>query len=117
MAISKINEAIAKSFSITYDEWEEKFKPLTNPNNGDSDLWETYGDDLKHVMKEAGKNLGTVWTLVDYEGDEEWEEIEGDDYEPQPMVIQSGYHLVNRVNYMITKVGLTDQDFLEILDR
>ena len=48
-------------------------------------LFETYGEDLERIM---GTNSQQVWTLVDCDG---------------KLVIVAGYHLVNRMNYLVTK--------------
>ncbi len=48
-------------------------------------LFETYGEDLERIM---GANSQHVWTLLDCDG---------------KLVIVAGYHLVNRMNYLITK--------------
>jgi len=48
-------------------------------------LFETYGKDLERIM---GTNSQHVWTLVDCDG---------------KLVIVAGYHLVNRMNYLVTK--------------
>lgn len=51
-------------------------------------MLETYGKDLKIVQAQVKKNVKKVWTLVD-----------GED----GLVAIAGYHLCNRVNYVITE--------------
>ena len=70
-------------------EWESKYQPMQNhiTNNGD-DKFETYGVELDYVLSIANSEPARVWTLV-----------EGDD----GLYITSGYHLVNRLNYFVTK--------------
>ena len=78
--------------------WEAKYQPIKNqfaPPQGEfedefvEDKFETYGEELDYVLKIANTEPKRVWTLVD-----------GDDGN---LYITSGYHLVNRVNYFITK--------------
>jgi len=77
------------------DAWEEKYQPIKNQytqkQNGEfvEDKFETYGDDLEFVRSVYKTDPKKVWTLV-----------EGDDGN---LYISSGYHLVNRLNYFITK--------------
>lgn len=83
--------------SLSFDEWESKFKPLTNlqdPNASFGGLmFETYGQELAGVLLYANGHTGKagcrkVWTLV-----------EGDEGES---LIVEGYHLCNRLGYFIT---------------
>ena len=71
-----------------YDAWDAKYQPIQNHFDG-SDKFETYGAELDYVLSIANSEPARVWTLVD-----------GDDGN---LYIVSGYHLVNRVNYFITK--------------
>lgn len=71
------------------DAWEAKYQPIQNhldPHAGDK--FETYGEELDYVLSIANSEPARVWTLVD-----------GDD----GLYITSGYHLVNRLAYFITK--------------
>jgi hypothetical protein len=72
------------------DAWEAKYQPIQNhfdPKEGDK--FETYGKELDYVLSIANTEPARVWTLID-----------GDDGN---LYISSGYHLVNRINYFITK--------------
>ena len=80
------------------DAWEEKYQPIKNhfsEPQGEfadefvEDKFETYGEELDYVLSIADTEPKRVWTLV-----------EGDD---SNLYITSGYHLVNRLNYFITK--------------
>ena len=77
------------------DAWEEKYQPIKNhftqKQEGEfvEDKFETYGEELDYVLSIANSEPDRVWTLV-----------EGDDGN---LYISSGYHLVNRLNYFITK--------------
>lgn len=52
-------------------------------------MLETYGKDLEVIRKQAKENVKKVWTLVD--GQE------------NNLIAITGYHLINRVNYIITE--------------
>ena len=78
--------------------WEEKYQPIKNhfsepqgkfADEFVEDKFETYGEELDYVLSIADTDPKRVWTLV-----------EGDD---SNLYITSGYHLVNRLNYFITK--------------
>lgn len=80
--------------------WAAEFKLMPNHitvnSSFDGAMFETYGDDLAHILSFANpilKHKGDamrrrVWTLV--------EDDEGE------LVIVNGYHLVNRVGYFLT---------------
>jgi len=78
-----------------FDAWDAKYQPIKNhfakkrQGNFIEDKFETYGKELDYVLSIANTEPARVWTLVD-----------GDDGN---LYIASGYHLVNRVNYFITK--------------
>ena len=78
---------------ITEDEFYEKFEMVTNhieDNAGwDGCMFETYGDEYKHIVDQHCNNPKVqVWTIM-----------EGDD---DTMFIESGLYLVNRMGYLIT---------------
>jgi hypothetical protein len=58
-------------------------------------MLETYGDDVKLAIKIANKTPLRVWTMVD-----------GDD----GMYLVQGYHLVNRIYYVITNEEAQSED-------
>ena len=80
---------------MTYDEWEEKFMPITfAPNSPMGNcMLETYGVELE-IVANARKNC--VWTVIGG----------GDD----KMYVAAGNHLVNRLGYLITEVPWTEED-------
>jgi hypothetical protein len=81
--------------------WEAKYQPIKNHITGeDDDKFETYGEELDYVRSVADTEPRRVWTLVDGE--------DGNLY------IVDGYHLVNRLNYFITKKPLEGDGYLEV---
>jgi hypothetical protein len=87
------------------DDWTNTYEPMPNlfaPMQAGvyvEDKFETYGEELDHVLKIANSEPNRVWTLVD-----------GDDGN---MYIINGYHLVNRINYFITAYPF-EGEFLEV---
>ena len=79
-----------------FNAWETKYQPIKNQfsqqQEGEfvEDKFETYGEELDYVLSIANSDPDRVWTLV-----------EGDDGN---LYVTNGYHLVNRLNYFITKV-------------
>lgn len=76
---------------LTWDEFEERYQP-------EPEHLETYGEDMARVMAADPK---TVWTLVD--------DGEGG------VVLTSGFHFVNRINYLLTHVPHNDEP-IEVID-
>ena len=72
---------------LAIEDFDEIFEPIINTNS-DNTLFETHGADLDYVLKVANATPHKVWTLMDSDSG---------------LVIVSGYHLVNRVHYIITK--------------
>jgi hypothetical protein len=76
--------------TIGSDEFDETYRPLPNPLDSsasfDGALLETYGPELDHVTSADPHH---VWTVLD----------------GAPPVIVSGFHVVNRLGYLITEVG------------
>jgi len=66
-----------------YSTFEKRYHPLMREDG--SVLYETYGADLRQVLDTP---VIRVWTIVDCDG---------------KLVITAGYHIVNRMNYIITK--------------
>jgi hypothetical protein len=89
-----------------FEAWEAKYQPIKNhfaeKQAGEfvEDKFETYGQELDYVRSVADTEPRRVWTLVD-----------GDDGN---LYIVAGYHLVNRVNYFITKEPLEGDGYMEV---
>jgi hypothetical protein len=75
---------------ITENEFYENFTPVENhlDNNAswDNCMFETYGEEEDYVREQDNNN---IWTIV--EGDND------------TMFIESGFHIVNRMGYLITE--------------
>ncbi len=90
------------------EQFIEKFKPVINhldPNAGFNGwMYETYGQELYHVQSIASAldTMKKVWTII--EGDE------------GSIVYSAGYHLVNRLGYIITENYWEDADDYVELD-
>ena len=76
--------------NMTYEEWEAKYKPISNHITGECCSFETYGDELNFVMSQKPEHI--------------WTEIDGDN----GVYIVDGYHYVNRIQYYITEVPWQD---------
>ena len=70
---------------ISYEKFLEKYKPIENHFAKGTDLFETYGKELDFVKQQP---LSRIWTLL-CEDDDMW--------------VVSGFHHVNRMNYLITE--------------
>jgi len=73
------------------DQFFEHYKPIQNHLVADAPesgcMFETYGPELDFVQSQNPK---TIWTLIDGENDN--------------IVYIAGFHLVNRIGYLITEV-------------
>lgn len=81
---------------ITYEEWFDTYKPITNDRD-EIRIYETYGDDVEFINSIAEDNR--VWTWVD-----------GGDYS----VITNGIRFVNRLCYYVTEIPWADDADIEI---
>lgn len=76
---------------ITFEEFEETYKPQKNPFVQDSSydgyMFETYGVELAYVREQDNKN---IWTIINCEDEESW--------------IIPGFHVVNRLGYILCEI-------------
>lgn len=83
---------------MTFEEFEQEYVPLVNHIAEDSlfdgYMFETYDEEWEFVK---AQNPNNVWTIID--GDFE------------QMFIVPGFHVVNRIGYIITEEEWEDQDF------
>ena len=94
------------TIEMTEDEFDDRY-PLVvnhlNPNaswgsgEGTGCLFETYGEELAYVRRQDPR---TVWTFVD--GDD------GNQY------LVSGFHLVNRIGYLVSTVAVPEGADIEV---
>jgi hypothetical protein len=91
---------------MTEDEFDKQYPLITNhinPNaswafgDGPGCLFETYGVELAFVRS---RDPRTIWTLVD-----------GDD---SNQYVISGYHLVNRIGYLISTIPFPEDADIEV---
>lgn len=75
---------------ISEDEFNEEFLP-------EDDTFETYGKDLKHVLKQPPNK---VWTIIDDDNGN--------------IAIVSGYRFTNRISYIITKKEWQEDTYVEL---
>ena len=66
-----------------FDQFCKVFEPVQRADEGM--LWETYGEDVEYIWEQ---DVNHVWTIVDCDG---------------KLYISPGRHLVNRMNYVLTK--------------
>jgi hypothetical protein len=91
------------SIRLTEDEFQANYPLVANHidpdafGDGPGCLFETFGEELAFVR---GQNPRTIWTLVD--GDD------GNQY------ILSGYHLVNRIGYLISTIPFPEDANIKV---
>lgn len=87
--------------TMTIEEWEEKYQPVTNHIDSNASwqneygvgiLFETYGEELEFVQSKIDENK--VWTYLD-----------GDD---GGTLLVAGYSIVNRIGYLVTDIAWED---------
>lgn len=88
-----------KFIELTWEQFEEEFKPIKNHLVPDPDqqMFETYGDELEFVRQQNPLN---IWTYGD------------GDY---CSFISNGYHLINRIGYYITEVPWEEDTQYELI--
>lgn len=72
---------------LTWQQWEEMYKPIPNPNREDEIAFDWIGKDLEELRKYPVEN---IWTGIDGGG--------------RYIEIISGMHWINRLEYYITEV-------------
>lgn len=86
---------------LTEDNFDELYRPIKNhlEENAsfDGTMFETFGPELQYVLSFANdlKRSQRVWTIVEADGS---------------TFLIAGYHIVNRLGYIITEVEWTDED-------
>ncbi len=96
-----------KLIELTFDEWLETYKPITNHidtnasfqnEEGEGIMFETYGEEVEFVKS---MNPNKIWMYGS--GDD------GGTY------IWSGWGFVNRLGYFITEVPFSDSEIVQVL--
>lgn len=90
---------------ITEDDFIERYRPMRNvlDKNASFDfgeggcLYETYGPELDHVRAQLPEH---IWTIIDGE---------------ENLVIVSGYHLVNRIGYILAANPREDDAMIDVI--
>jgi hypothetical protein len=97
--MTQLIQLTEKEFAATYTLLPNHLNPNATWGYGDGAgcLFETYGEELEFVRKQ---DPATIWTLVD-----------GDDGD---MYVITGYHLVNRVGYLISTTPVPDDLDVEV---
>jgi len=82
---------------ITFEEFVEQYKPIENhlDKNASYDglMFETYGEELKHVKNQEDYK---IWTLVNCDDELDF--------------IIPGFNFVNRIGYFITEMGWNEEN-------
>ena len=78
---------------INWEQFEATYKPVINHLDDNASfgglMFETYGDEFETVQNAYKNNPDTVWTVIADTGNVD---------------VTSGFHLVNRLGYIITEV-------------
>ena len=104
---------------LTHEEFEREYLPQQNhlDDNASSNgrMFETYGPEVDYVIGIANSEPGRVWTLVECDAtDPDETDEDGDPYTTTHLV--SGFHLVNRMGYIITKKSVPEGDDVIVED-
>jgi len=76
-----------------YDKYKLEKNHLVTNASFDGCMFETFGEEIKYVISKVKTNQ--VWTIIECEGD--W-------------IVSAGYHLVNRIGYLITSQPWEDDN-------
>jgi hypothetical protein len=96
-----------KLIELTFDEWLETYKPITNHidtnasfqnEEGEGIMFETYGEEVDFVKQQDPNRI--------------WMYGSGDD---GGTYIWSGCGFVNRLGYFITEVPFSDSEIVQVL--
>jgi hypothetical protein len=89
-------EYIIKNHKKSFDYFCKTYTPIKNilvkHPSMDGYAFEISGEELEFVKKQNPK---TIWTVLDCDG---------------KIILQAGYHFVNRLNYLITEKKWTDEE-------
>lgn len=74
---------------------EREHSPFNNT------MYETFGKELEYVEQIAKKSPKRVWTILETDNNK------------HPLVITSGFHIINRHGYIITEIGVEEDTEVE----
>ena len=98
---------MSNEITMRWEEWLDTFTPLPNElcdgASYDGFMFETYGEEVKHVMSVLNIDPARIWTLVDG----------GESDNPE---ITSGFHYANRIGYFITDKPCPNDQFITVND-
>lgn len=103
--------------TLTFDQFEEEFKPVTNHLEGNAPVngfgFETFGAQLAFARAAFERNPKCVWTVVEGDAPSDEDSAENDSDEdrdgaPPVWYILQGWHHVNRLCYLVTEVPFTE---------
>jgi hypothetical protein len=99
---------MTKQILLTEEEFDRQYtiRPnhLTKEDRSFGGMYETYGEELQYILSMANSSnkndQNRVWTIVD----------DGDN-----MSITTGYHLVNRLGYLITEQPAPEDTIIDVV--
>lgn len=80
---------------ISWETWEEKFKPILQQDGPNGNLWDAMHEDAPKDVE-----LKYLWTLIDNNPNGVY------------LDIIPGYHFINRMGYFVTEVPWTDKEMV-----
>lgn len=93
---------------LTEEQFDEQFELVDNhiDTNAsfDGKMFETFGEEIDFVLEMAKQNR--VITIVESDSEEE---VNDSDEISACMYYVSGYHMVNRIGYLITSEPITEE--------
>lgn len=96
-------QSLIKCLLLTEEQFESQFTVIPNHLRHETafgGMYETFGEELDYIWKmQLTPEKRKVWTIID----------SGDG-----MSIISGYHLVDRVGYLITEQQVPEDTFIEV---
>jgi len=72
----------------SWNEWSAEYRPIYNPRNPRTQMFETYGQDAKLLSL---IRTDKIWTMIQAEDNE--------------MRIAPGFRIANRMGYLVTEVS------------
>jgi hypothetical protein len=87
---------MSNQISLTWEEFEEQYKPIPNSITNVGYIFETYGEEDEFVRKQDPKN---IWTYTDV---------------GSGTAVYNGYHWVNRIGYYITELPYDEDTDYEV---